>query len=73
MTATGTATLRPRNHAEAVAHLVARRTELLAVAEMQTEMAARLLADGDSSAASELIGEAKATMARVAQIDACRK
>jgi hypothetical protein len=61
------------DHAGAVAYLRARRAAYLESATTQTELAARLLADGDPDAAAELITGAKQAMARVAAIDSARR
>lgn len=60
------------DHAGAVRFLEAKRAEQLASATAQTDLAARLLADGDLDAAQELITGAQQAMARVTAIDACR-
>lgn len=47
------------NHASAVTYLVARRTELLALAAMNVEQADKFLAAGDMVAADEMLAVAR--------------
>jgi hypothetical protein len=65
-----------RNHTTAVAYLVARRAELLAQAELATDMAElyqSVSEGGDLDwSVEQYLGQAREAMAQVARIDACR-